>query len=112
MIKVFIYLWWNLDIQKNTYKWSFSDCLLNTKKIINVKTREKIEKLVQEYDKLIENDNINQEIYEKLFFAKLFLSYAKNKKGEVALEILLDSELLNNLVIPSYIKEGIKWLVK
>ena len=84
----------------------------NTKKIINVKTREKIEKLAQEYDKLIENDNINQEIYEKLFFAKLFLSYAKNKKGEVALEILLDSELLNNLVIPSYIKEGIKWLVK
>ena len=68
--------------------------------------------MINKYSNLIENDDGHKKIYEKLFFANLFLSYAENKKGEIALEILLDEELMNNIVIPSYIKEGIKWLVK
>ena len=47
-----------------------------------------------------------------LFFSNLFLSYAENKKGEVALEILLNKDLIDTLIIPSYIKEGIEWLMK
>lgn len=84
----------------------------NVEKIKYTKTKDKIKKLVNKYSSLIENDNEHKKIYEKLFFANLFLSYAENKKGEIALEILLDEELMSNIVIPSYIEEGIKWLVK
>lgn len=84
----------------------------NVEKIKYTKTKDKIKKLVNKYNNLIENDNEHKKIYEKLFFANLFLSYAENKKGEIALEILLDEELISNIVIPSYIEEGIKWLVK
>lgn len=84
----------------------------NVEKIKYKNTKDKIKKLINKYSNLIENDDGHKKIYEKLFFANLFLSYAENKKGEIALEILLDEELMNNIVIPSYIKEGIKWLVK
>ena len=84
----------------------------NVEKIKYTKTKDKIKKLVNKYSNLIENDNEHKKIYEKLFFANLFLSYAENKKGEIALEILLNEELMKNIVIPSYIEEGIKWLVK
>lgn len=84
----------------------------NVEKIKYTKTKGKIKKLINKYSNLIENDNEHKKIYEKLFFANLFLSYAENKKGEIALEILLDEELMSNIVIPSYIEEGIKWLVK
>ncbi len=84
----------------------------NVEKIKYTKTKDKIKKLVNKYSSLIENDNEHKKIYEKLFFANLFLGYAENKKGEIALEILLDEELMSNIVIPSYIEEGIKWLVK
>lgn len=84
----------------------------NVDKIKYTNTKNKIKKLINKYSNLIENDDGHKKIYEKLFFANLFLSYAENKKGEIALEILLDEELMNNIVIPSYIKEGIKWLVK
>lgn len=84
----------------------------NVEKIKYTKTKDKIKKLINKYSNLIENDNEHKKIYEKLFFANLFLSYAENKKGEIALEILVDEELMSNIVIPSYIEEGIKWLVK
>lgn len=84
----------------------------NVEEIKYTKTKDKIKKWVNKYNNLIENDNEHKKIYEKLFFANLFLSYAENKKGEIALEILLDEELMSNIVIPSYIEEGIKWLVK
>jgi predicted ATP-dependent endonuclease of OLD family len=55
--------------------------------------------------------------YEKLIFAEMFLHYAKNKKGDVALEILTDKTLMNEdgsskLVVPRYIQEGLTWLLK
>lgn len=84
----------------------------NTEKIKNAKTREKIKNMTNKYDTLIKSDNGNKEVYENLFFSNLFLSYAENKKGEVALEILLDKDLIDTLIIPPYIKEGIEWLMK
>lgn len=84
----------------------------NVEKIKNAKTRKIIKNMINKYDTLIKSDNENKEVYEKLFFSNLFLSYAENKKGEVALEILLNKDLIDTLTIPPYIKEGIEWLVK
>ena len=84
----------------------------NVEEIKNAKTRKKIKNMINKYDTLIKSDNENKEVYEKLFFSNLFLSYAENKKGEVALEILLNKDLIDTLTIPPYIKEGIEWLVK
>lgn len=49
-------------------------------------------------------------LYKGLFFAKLFYAYVENKKGDIALSILVDEELLAEIKVPLYIKEGIKWL--
>lgn len=95
------------DNELNFDKWKD-----NVEKIKNAKTREKIKNMISKYDTLIKSDNENKDVYEKLFFSNLFLSYAENKKGEVALEILLNNDLIDTLIIPSYIKEGIEWLVK
>lgn len=55
--------------------------------------------------------------YEKLFFAEIFLHYAKSKKGEIALELLTNNAFIkkngsSNLAVPKYIKEGLEWLLK
>jgi putative ATP-dependent endonuclease of OLD family len=55
--------------------------------------------------------------YEKLLFAEIFLHYAKNKKGDIALELLTDEKLNDEngdskLVVPNYIREGLEWLLK
>ena len=47
--------------------------------------------------------------YKNLFFAELFLHYAKAKKGDLALSILAEADNLS-LNVPSYIEEGIEWL--
>lgn len=95
------------DSELNFEKWRD-----NIAKIKNAKTRKKIQDMINKYDTLIKSDNGNKKVYEKLFFSNLFLSYAENKKGEVALEILINKDLIDVLTIPSYIKEGIKWLMK
>ena len=84
----------------------------NIENIKNAKTKVKIKKIIDNYSNLIESDNDNKDTYKKLFFSNLFLSYAENKKGEVALDILLDEDLMKNILIPSYIEEGITWLMK
>jgi len=52
------------------------------------------------------------EVYKRLFFAELFLYYASNHKGDVALDILTDDSLAERLIVPKYIKEGLEWLLK
>ncbi|WRK52900.1 hypothetical protein SD457_22225 [Coprobacillaceae bacterium CR2/5/TPMF4] len=59
----------------------------------------------------------NTRFYEKLIFAELFLHYAKNKKGDVALSLLTDENLYNEdettkIIVPDYIQEGLKWLMQ
>ncbi|MEX1377695.1 MAG: AAA family ATPase [Eubacteriales bacterium] len=46
---------------------------------------------------------------EKVFFANLFLAYVKGLKGDFALN-LLESELIENIKVPEYIKDGLTWL--
>ena len=49
-------------------------------------------------------------VYKGLFFAKLFYSYIENKKGDIALNILVDDDLIKSIKVPPYIREGIEWL--
>lgn len=74
------------------------------------KPREYIEKFVQAIEAASSEED--KEKYKKLFFAKLFLYYASGKKGEVALKILVNEKIMKSIVVPAYIKEGIKWLLK
>lgn len=65
---------------------------------------------LEAFRKVIEDDAAHKAEYEKLFFANLFLHYAKGCKGDVALDILVDEKLENELTVPAYIREGLKWL--
>lgn len=60
----------------------------------------------------ISNDTEQKETYERLFFAELFLYYASNRKGDVALNILTNDDIAQSLIVPKYIKEGLEWLLK
>jgi len=60
----------------------------------------------------INQDNEHKDFFEQLFFAQLFLYYTRNRKGDVALSILTDDEIANNIVVPQYIKGGLEWLLK
>ena len=77
---------------------------------IPVKSQNKIFKLLDSTKESINVHPDEARIYRKLFFAKLFYSYAKNKKGDIALEILVDEELMKKIKVPTYIKEGIAWI--
>jgi len=69
-----------------------------------------VRKRLEAFKKVIMDDSNHKAEYEKLFFANLFLHYANGCKGDVALDILVDEELENKLIVPSYIREGLKWL--
>ena len=60
----------------------------------------------------ISRDAEHKEQYKQLFFAELFLYYAKNNKGDVALSILTDDTITKDIIVPQYIKEGLEWLLK
>jgi predicted ATP-dependent endonuclease of OLD family len=57
-------------------------------------------------------DKKNEDKYKKLFFAEIFLYYVEKSKGDIALSILTNEDLSKGLVVPEYIKEGLKWLSK
>ena len=48
-------------------------------------------------------------LVEKMFFTNLFYHYIKNKKGKFALDLF---EYKEKLIIPTYIKEGVEWLMQ
>ena len=53
--------------------------------------------------------------YSQITLAELFLHYAENQKGDLALEILTDDSLFDaqgtlKLTVPEYIREGLEWL--
>lgn len=95
----------------NTNRLSFTDWNSN-KERIDAKSRKKIQKILKLFEDAISKYSVEKEKYENLFFANLFLSYAKDKKGDVALQILADEHLIKSIVAPEYIKEGLEWLLK
>ena len=66
-------------------------------------------KFLNLYNNRIDKDKVSDEWYQRLFFAELFLHYASNNKGDIALAILSDFAD-KDIVVPSYICEGIEWL--
>lgn len=81
------------------------------------RSRKAVRKFLDAYKSRIDNSPKRISDYEKLIFAEIFLNYAKDKKGDIALGILTDKSLMNEddsskLVVPHYIQEGLKWLLK
>jgi len=81
---------------------------------IDGRSKNKIENLLDVFKNAIAIGKTESEktVYRQLFFAELFLLYAKDRKGDVALDILVDEELLSGIAVPGYIKEGLEWLLK
>lgn len=90
---------------------NYSNWTTNAEKI-DGRAKDKVQKIIDNCNTRITNDATNKSFYEKLFFADLFLKYAKNQKGDVALKILVNEDLMTNLEVPEYIKEGLTWLLK
>ena len=79
---------------------------------IDGRSRSKITNLIDSFKNIIaaEQEDEKKDKIKKLFFGKLFLEYAKDCKGDIALSILVDEELVDALVVPQYIREGIQWV--
>lgn len=90
---------------------------ISNKESIDGRSCKVINKYLKAFSERSDTASANTEFYEKLIFAELFLHYAKNKKGDVALSILTDENLYNEdettkIVVPNYIREGLKWLMQ
>lgn len=99
-------------------KYNFDIAAWNAnEKDIDGRSRKVIDKYLKAYNERIDDNPENSKLYEKIIFAELFLHYAKNKKGEVALSLLTDTTLYDEdettkIVVPDYIREGLKWLMQ
>lgn len=83
----------------------------NCEDIKNAMTKKKINQIINPYSEKYSSlkDTDEKSLIEKVFFANLFLSYCKSAKGDLALNIVT-SDLISELQIPQYIKEGLEWL--
>lgn len=84
---------------------------------IDGRSRKVISKYLKAFSERTDTVPENTKFYEKLIFAELFLHYAKNKKGDVALSLLTDENLYNEdettkIIVPNYIQESLKWLIQ
>lgn len=96
----------------NTHNLSFDQWATNLDKISNAKTKKKVSDMISIFQAKISIDAKCTSKYHHLFFAQLFLSYAKSKKGDVALSILTSEEIVDQMSVITYIKEGLEWLSK
>lgn len=76
-----------------------------------------IRKYLNAYKERADSSPEKNDEYANIIFAQLFLHYVKNKKGDFALDVLTDKELVNEdgssrIVVPKYIEEGLQWLLK
>jgi hypothetical protein len=79
------------------------------KDVVLCKAKKSIETAKSNVDSAIAADTDNTSFYKRLFISILFLAYAENKKGDIALNILTDDKLATEIVVPPYIKEGLEW---
>lgn len=92
----------------DAYKLSFNDWDLNRPSAVN----SIVSMHLDVFKVAIAKEADRTDDYMHLFFAELFLHYACNRKGDIALGILTNDELSKSLVVPKYIKEGLEWLSK
>jgi predicted ATP-dependent endonuclease of OLD family len=95
--------------------------------ISNANTKSKLKPIIDccwaKYD--TETDSDKKKIIEKIFFTVLFYEYVKDRKGDFALELATNKNIkikpVNEtdckdtevyLTVPTYIKEGLEWLLK
>lgn len=100
----------------NSYGFHISEWIAHIDEI-DGRSRMTIEKFLNAFTSRIDIDPSCADEYEKITFAEIFLHYVKGKKGDVALEILTDDKFtdkdgVSKLVVPSYIREGLEWLLK
>lgn len=100
----------------DTYNFDIEAWISNEDKI-DGRSRKVISKYLKAFSERTDTAPENTKFYEKLIFAELFLHYAKNKKGDVALSLLTDGNLYNEdettkIIVPNYIQEGLKWLIQ
>ena len=96
----------------DTYGLDFAQWVSNQGAISNAKTKKKISNMISIFQTAVANDIDSTAKYNNLFFAQLFLGYAKKRKGDVALSVLSNEDLAAKITVPSYIKEGLEWLSK
>ena len=78
--------------------------------ITNSNQKKFLKEILDDYMKLFESTNEKfKGLVEKMFFTNLFYHYIKNKKGKFALDLF---EYKEKLIIPTYIKEGVEWLMQ
>lgn len=96
----------------DTYGCDFAQWVANHGSITNAKTKKKVGDMITAFQATIASDSANTDKYHQLFFAQLFLAYAKASKGDVALNILSNEDLAARIAVSSYIQEGLEWLSK
>lgn len=90
---------------------------------INGRVKKSIDTFLTRYKEKLEEEKPktnceNNKYYEQLIFAQIFHHYASKNKGNIALDLLTDSQLSDNddesskLIVPEYIKNGLEWLLK
>ena len=100
----------------DTYGFDIEAWISNEDKI-DGRSRKVISKYLKAFSERTDTAPENTKFYEKIIFSELFLHYAKNKKGDVALSLLTDENLYNEdettkMIVPNYIQEGLKWLIQ
>ena len=84
---------------------------------IDGRSSKTIRKYLDAYRERVDSAPEKKDEYANIIFAQLFLHYVKNKKGDFALDVLTNKELINEdgsskIVVPRYIEEGLQWLLK
>lgn len=84
---------------------------------IDGRSKKVIKKYITAFNDRKDSSEENKVFYENLIFAELFLHYAKDRKGDIALQILSDENLVSEdhktkIKVPAYIQEGLEWLLK
>lgn len=79
---------------------------------IDGRSQEKICNILDLYIQAINKYPKQKTEYEKLFFAEIFYEYVDGSKGDIALSILVDKNINSKIKVPTYIEEGVKWLLE
>ena len=106
----------SLDVFFDKYGLCLADWKANQNDI-DGRSRKVIKKYLDAYQNREDKSDVKDRDYENIVFAELFLHYAENRKGDIALQILTDNGTTaesgkTRIAVPEYIKEGLEWLMK
>ena len=106
----------SLKAFSKAYKFNISDWITNID-ILDGRTKKAVKPYLDAYNQRIDTKEELTNFYEKLVFSELFLHYAENSKGDLALQILTNEKLYGEdkktkITVPKYIQEGLEWLTK